>query len=112
MPEGLTRIGTNVTLAGWTRLLPGTFVIWFRRGMRAKLAGFSNLGAPPMKRLLVLAYGLLCYAVFFATFLYAIGFLGNFLVGNSIDASATSSLGQALAIDVGLLALFALQHSI
>lgn len=65
-----------------------------------------------MKRLLVLAYGLLCYAVFFATFLYAIGFLGNFLVGNSIDASATSGLGEALAIDIGLLALFALQHSI
>jgi protein-S-isoprenylcysteine O-methyltransferase Ste14 len=65
-----------------------------------------------MKRLLVLAYGVLCYAVFFATFLYAIGFLGNFLVGNSIDASASSSLGQAVAIDIGLLALFALQHSI
>lgn len=65
-----------------------------------------------MKRLLVLAYGLLCYAVFFATFLYAIGFLGNFLVGNAIDAQATSSLGEALAIDIGLLALFALQHSI
>lgn len=65
-----------------------------------------------MKRALVLAYGVLCYAVFFATFLYAIGFLGNFLVGNSIDAPATSSLGEALAIDIGLLALFAIQHSV
>jgi protein-S-isoprenylcysteine O-methyltransferase Ste14 len=92
--------------------LTGTFVIWFRRGPGAKLSGFSHLGATPMKRLLVLAYGLLCYAVFFATFLYAIGFLGNFLVGNSIDAAATASLGEALAIDIGLLAVFALQHSI
>jgi methanethiol S-methyltransferase len=65
-----------------------------------------------MKRALALAYGLLCYAVFFATFLYAIGFLGNFLVPNSIDASAVSSLGEALAIDIGLLALFAIQHSV
>lgn len=65
-----------------------------------------------MKRLLVLAYGVFCYAVFFASFPYAVGFLGNFLVGNSIDAPATSSLGEALAIDIGLLALFALQHSI
>jgi protein-S-isoprenylcysteine O-methyltransferase Ste14 len=65
-----------------------------------------------MKRLLILLYGVACYAVFFATFLYAIGFLGNAFVPTAIDAELTGSLAQALAIDIGLLALFALQHSI
>jgi protein-S-isoprenylcysteine O-methyltransferase Ste14 len=65
-----------------------------------------------MKRLLALLYGLLCYAVFLATFLYAIGFIGNFFVPRSIDAAPTTSLGAAIAIDVALLALFALQHSV
>jgi methanethiol S-methyltransferase len=65
-----------------------------------------------MKRALVLLYGLFCYAVFFATFLYAIGFLGNLVIGNSIDAVPTTGVGEALAVDIGLLALFALQHSV
>ena len=65
-----------------------------------------------MKRTLVVLYGVACYAVFFATFLYAIAFLGNFLIGNAIDAAPTMSVGQAIAIDIALLAVFALQHSI
>ncbi len=65
-----------------------------------------------MKRTLVLLYGVACYAVFFATFLYAIAFLGNFLIGNPIDAPPTMGTGQAIAVNIGLLAVFALQHSI
>jgi protein-S-isoprenylcysteine O-methyltransferase Ste14 len=65
-----------------------------------------------MKRLCALLYGLICYAVFFATFLYAIGFIGNFVTPTSLDAAATGSLGAALLIDIALLAVFALQHSI
>jgi protein-S-isoprenylcysteine O-methyltransferase Ste14 len=65
-----------------------------------------------MKRMCVFAYGVACYGVFFATLLYAIGFIGNFGVPKSIDSGRQGSVAMALLIDGALLALFALQHSI
>ena len=65
-----------------------------------------------LKRSLFFAYGLLCYAVFFATFLYAIGFIGGFMVPTTLDGPRSLPLPTALAIDAGLLALFAVQHSV
>ena len=59
-----------------------------------------------------LAYGVLSYLVFFLTFLYAIGFIGNLVVPKSLDAPPTDPWPIALAIDLALLALFALQHSV
>src|SRR5262245_59022213 len=65
-----------------------------------------------MKRIAIFAYGVAAYAVFFATFLYAIGFIGNLWVPKSIDGPLERSFVSALLIDLGLLALFAVQHSV
>jgi protein-S-isoprenylcysteine O-methyltransferase Ste14 len=63
-------------------------------------------------RFAVLIYGVVSYAIFFATFLYAIGFVGGFVVPRAIDGVPTRSMGAALLIDAALLGIFALQHSI
>ena len=65
-----------------------------------------------MKRSLILLYGVACYAVFFATFLYAIGFIGNLWVPKAMDSARETSVATAVLIDLGLLAVFALQHSV
>lgn len=65
-----------------------------------------------MKRIAAFVYGIACYGVFFASLLYAIGFLGNFGVPKTIDGELEGSMVTALAVDGALLALFALQHSI
>ena len=64
------------------------------------------------KRVLIFAYGVTCYAIFFATFLYALGFIGNFAVPATLDGVPTMPIGRALTIDLALLGVFALQHSI
>ena len=65
-----------------------------------------------MNRFIAFVYGVLCYTVFFLTFLYLIGFLGNLLVPKSIDSGVSSATGTALLINLGLIALFGVQHSV
>src|SRR5262249_58523912 len=86
---------------------------------------FRNLSTQPTVRgntrytrerymigILTLAYGAVSYGIFFLTFLYAIGFLGNVIVPKSLDSGPTDSWPIALAIDLALLLVFALQHSV
>jgi methanethiol S-methyltransferase len=65
-----------------------------------------------MSRLAVFAYGVAAYGVFFVTYLYAAGFVGNLFVPKSLDSAPTAPFGTALLIDLGLLGLFAVQHSV
>jgi protein-S-isoprenylcysteine O-methyltransferase Ste14 len=65
-----------------------------------------------MKKLAIFAYGVLSYVLSMATLVYAAGFMGNLWVPKSIDAAPTAPLGQALLINLCLLAVFAVQHSV
>jgi protein-S-isoprenylcysteine O-methyltransferase Ste14 len=65
-----------------------------------------------MGRFIAFFYGLLAYLLFLATFLYAVGFVTGLAVPKTIDSGAETPLATAIVIDLLLLAIFALQHSI
>ena len=65
-----------------------------------------------MRRTAYLAYSVACYLMFLGVFVYAIGFIGNILVPNSLDAEPTMSPLAAVGVNMLLLTVFAVQHSL
>jgi protein-S-isoprenylcysteine O-methyltransferase Ste14 len=72
----------------------------------------STGGDPVLKRLIFFAYGVTAYVIFLTTFLYAIAFVGGFVVATRLDGHPRGTLLEALTIDAALLTLFAVQHSV
>jgi len=65
-----------------------------------------------MSRIIALIYGALCYVFFFVTFLYALAFVENAYVPRTIDAGPSAPLTEALIVNLVLMSLFAIQHSV
>jgi methanethiol S-methyltransferase len=65
-----------------------------------------------MKRWSVLLFGTVNYVLFLGVFLYAVGFIGGFAVPRGIDGPVSSPLGEAVVVNLLLLLVFALQHSL
>jgi len=65
-----------------------------------------------MKKVIEFSYSIIIYIMFLVTFLYAIGFIGNFIVPRSIDSGVEQGFGMALMVNALLLGLFAIQHSV
>jgi len=65
-----------------------------------------------MSRFIALLYGLASYAIFFISFLYALGFVEGLVVPKTIDSGETGLVTEALVVNILLMSLFAIQHSV
>lgn len=65
-----------------------------------------------MNRYLSFAYGIACYGLFFAVFGYLIGFLNDVGVPKSVNSGLPGPVATALFVDIGLITLFGVQHSV
>ena len=73
---------------------------------RARLAKALVMG-----RFIAFTYGLICYATFLITTLYAVGFVSGVVVPKTIDSGAIVPTGKAFVVDLLLICVFAIQHS-
>ena len=66
----------------------------------------------PTERLSAFLYGLVAYLVFLVSFLYAIGFVSGMVVPKTIDSGTVAPVGEALIVNIVLMSVFAVQHSV
>jgi protein-S-isoprenylcysteine O-methyltransferase Ste14 len=84
-----------------------------RREIMTQIQAISEeMKGSPVGRFLALVYGFASYAIFFVTFLYAIGFVSGQAVPKTIDAGTVVPMPEALIIDLLLMSVFAIQHSV
>src|SRR5450755_3173809 len=72
----------------------------------------EEMRGSPVGRFLAFIYGIVSYAIFFATFLYAIGFVSGLAVPKTIDTGTVVPIPEALIVDLLLMSGFAIQHSV
>jgi protein-S-isoprenylcysteine O-methyltransferase Ste14 len=77
-----------------------------------QIQAIGDIKSNPAGRVIALLYGIAAYLVFFATFLYAIGFVLGVMVPKTIDSGAVVSMTEALTVDLVLMSVFAIQHSV
>jgi len=80
--------------------------------MSQSQAVHQNVRSHSIGRLVAFAYGIVAYLVFFVTILYAIGFVAGVLVPKAIDDGTIIPVGEAIVVNLLLMALFAVQHSV
>ena len=76
--------------------------------LNADMRGQGNV----VGRIIAFVYGIVAYVVFFVTFLYAIGFVEDLLVPKTIDGGSAGPTAQALIVNLVLMSIFAIQHSV
>src|SRR5271163_1492852 len=72
----------------------------------------KKIPGKPIGRVIAFLYGLAAYLVFFITFLYAIGFVTGLIVPKGIDDGAVVPVTEAFVVNILLMSLFAVQHSV
>ena len=72
----------------------------------------QDIKGGPIARITAFLYGLVAYLVFSGTFLYAVGFVSGLVVPKTIDTGVVVPIGQALVVNIHLMSLFAVQHSV
>lgn len=79
---------------------------------RSEVSALSSQAASLPVRLATLAYGVVAYGAFLATILYAMGFMGDWIVPKTINSGTGGSLASSLLINAGLLMIFVVQHTV